>query len=154
MEVPALKRRFVELFHASGWSQAETARRMDMTRGGINGIVTGPTVPSPGTVRFLEMLLLEAGAPVPGRQGGAEAGGRLATGSARPAPAAELAALLEVIHARNALKFESAKRVIEALYRQVILQPSGVSYGTKPAPKRPSGRARKAVRRPAAGAGA
>lgn len=143
MKVPALKRRFIELFHASGWSQAETARRMDMTRGGINGIVTGPTVPSPGTVRFLEMLLLEAGAPVPGR-----------LGAARRAPVAELAAMLEAIHARNARKFGSAKRVIESLYREVNRPPARVSYRTKAARKWPSGQARKAVRRPAAGAGA
>ncbi len=141
METPALKRRFIELFQASGWSQAETARRMDMTRGGINGIVTGPTVPSPGTVRFLEMLLLEAGAPVPGRAGGA-----------RPAAVAELAAMLEAIHARNAHKFETARMVITSLYRAVESPPPVGRYGTKPARKRPSGRPA-AVRRPVAARG-
>jgi len=55
--VDALKREFVELFRASGWKMAEVARRLHMTRGGIGGIVTGRTVPSPSTVKLFKLVL-------------------------------------------------------------------------------------------------
>ena len=32
-----------------------------MTRGGVNGIITGNTVPSPGAVKLLELLVAENG---------------------------------------------------------------------------------------------
>lgn len=57
----ALKQRFIKLFEASGWTQAEAARRLEMTRGGVNGIITGNTVPSPGAVKLLELLVAENG---------------------------------------------------------------------------------------------
>lgn len=52
-----LKREFLDLFRASGWSQAEVARRLGMTRGGVNGIVTRETVPSLATVRLFRLVL-------------------------------------------------------------------------------------------------
>ncbi len=56
-----LKNRFIELFSASGWSQAEVARRLEMTRGGVNGIVTGDSVPSAAAVKLFEMILSSEG---------------------------------------------------------------------------------------------
>ena len=52
-----LKKEFLNLFEASGWSQAEVARKLEMTRGGINGIVTGETVPSVATVKLFRLIL-------------------------------------------------------------------------------------------------
>jgi transcriptional regulator with XRE-family HTH domain len=59
------KERFIELFHASGWSQAEVARRINKTRGGINGIVTGNTKPSPSAVKLLKHEMVAAGKLIP-----------------------------------------------------------------------------------------
>lgn len=53
----ALKREFCELARRSGWSQAEIARRLDYTRGGINGIVTGRAVPSRALVQHFRLVL-------------------------------------------------------------------------------------------------
>ena len=45
-----LKKEFIQLFKLSGWTQAEVARQLELTRGGVNGIITGRTVPKkPGT---------------------------------------------------------------------------------------------------------
>jgi transcriptional regulator with XRE-family HTH domain len=54
-----LKREFIELFEASGWSQAELGRRIDMTRGGVNGIITGDAVPSMAAVRLFRLVLAQ-----------------------------------------------------------------------------------------------
>ena len=53
------KREFLELFEASGWSQADLARELDMTRGGIHGLVKGDTNPSIATVRLLRFVLAQ-----------------------------------------------------------------------------------------------
>ena len=55
------KLEFIELFEKSGWNQAETARELDMTRGGLNGIITGPTVPSAALLKFFKMVLAASG---------------------------------------------------------------------------------------------
>ncbi|HYE29877.1 MAG TPA: helix-turn-helix domain-containing protein [Methylomirabilota bacterium] len=52
-----MKREFLDLFRNSGWSQAEAARRLGMTRGGVNGIVTRETVPSLATVKLFRLVL-------------------------------------------------------------------------------------------------
>jgi transcriptional regulator with XRE-family HTH domain len=52
-----LKKEFQELFKKSGWSQAETARRLDLTRGGVNGIITGPAVPSKAAIKLFRYEL-------------------------------------------------------------------------------------------------
>jgi len=57
----ALKAEFKRLFEASGWSQAEAARQLDLTRGGVNGIVTGPNSVSEATVRLFRYVLAEKG---------------------------------------------------------------------------------------------
>jgi len=57
VEATALTRRFIELFHASGWSQVEMARRMDRRRGGSNGIVTGPALPTSGLRTLAQAML-------------------------------------------------------------------------------------------------
>ncbi len=54
----SLKREFLDLFRSSGWSQAETARRLGMTRGGVNGIVTRETIPSLATVKLFRLVLM------------------------------------------------------------------------------------------------
>jgi|SRR6476646_2815686 transcriptional regulator with XRE-family HTH domain len=56
-EVP-LKREFISLFKASGWTQAEVARQLELTRGGVNGIITGSTVPSQATLKLFKLILL------------------------------------------------------------------------------------------------
>ena len=63
------KAQFLELWKRTGWTQAELARRLELSRGGINGIITGTTVPSAGLVKLLQLViftekpgLLEAGA--------------------------------------------------------------------------------------------
>ena len=52
-----LKKQFIELYEKSGWSQAEVARQLELTRGGVNGIITGPTVPSLATVKLFQLIL-------------------------------------------------------------------------------------------------
>lgn len=54
----ALKQEFLALFAASGWTQAEAARRLELTRGGFNGLVSGQTTPSPATVKLFKLVLL------------------------------------------------------------------------------------------------
>src|SRR5882762_6848394 len=53
-----LKKEFIELFQSSGWTQAEVARQLELTRGGVNGIITGRTVPSQATVKLFKLILL------------------------------------------------------------------------------------------------
>lgn len=53
-----LKRDFIELAKASGWSQAEIARQLELTRGGVNGIITGTKEPSKAMVRLLYLVLM------------------------------------------------------------------------------------------------
>lgn len=53
-----LKQEFLELFQSSGWTQAEVARQLELTRGGVNGIITGRTVPSNATVKLFKLILL------------------------------------------------------------------------------------------------
>lgn len=57
------KSEFIRLFHKSGWSQAEIARKLDLTRGGVNGIITGSTVPSEATLKHFRLTLLLEGKP-------------------------------------------------------------------------------------------
>lgn len=56
--VSTLKRDFIELAKASGWSQAEIARQLELTRGGVNGIITGTKEPSKAMVRLLYLVLM------------------------------------------------------------------------------------------------
>lgn len=55
------KKEFIELFNRSGWSQAEAARHLEMTRGGLNGIVSGDTIPSPATMKLFRYILSDQG---------------------------------------------------------------------------------------------
>src|ERR1041385_850908 len=57
MSFHPLKKQFIELYQRSGWSQAEVARQLELTRGGVNGIITGPTVPSLATVKLFHLML-------------------------------------------------------------------------------------------------
>ncbi len=50
-------REFLGLMKAAGWSQAETARKLALTRGGVNGIVKGRTKPSQGTLKLFKLIL-------------------------------------------------------------------------------------------------
>lgn len=58
----ALKREFIELARRSGWSQAEIARKLKYSRGGVNGIITGPHNPSEP---LLELFRLKVSAEKP-----------------------------------------------------------------------------------------
>src|SRR5258706_6867330 len=53
-----LKKELIELFQSCRWTQAEVARQLELTRGGVNGIVTGRTVPSQATVKLFKLILL------------------------------------------------------------------------------------------------
>jgi DNA-binding XRE family transcriptional regulator len=55
--VHPLKKEFIEYYKKSGWTQAEAARQLELTRGGVNGIITGQTVPSLATVKLFKLLL-------------------------------------------------------------------------------------------------
>ncbi|HUR46267.1 MAG TPA: helix-turn-helix transcriptional regulator [Candidatus Saccharimonadales bacterium] len=57
MSLHPLKKEFIDLYEQSGWSQAEVARQLELTRGGVNGIITGPTVPSLATVKLFQLIL-------------------------------------------------------------------------------------------------
>lgn len=51
------KREFIELFKRTGWTQAEAARQLHWTRGGINGVVTGGEVPSATVLKLLHYIV-------------------------------------------------------------------------------------------------
>lgn len=53
-----LKKEFIQLFKLSGWTQAEVARQLELTRGGVNGIITGRTIPSHATVKLFRLILM------------------------------------------------------------------------------------------------
>jgi transcriptional regulator with XRE-family HTH domain len=57
MTLNPLKKQFIELYEKSGWTQAEVARQLELTRGGVNGIITGPTIPSLATVKLFQLIL-------------------------------------------------------------------------------------------------
>ncbi len=50
-------REFVRLMKAAGWSQNETARRLQMTGGGVSQICTGKIRPSKGRLSLLRLLV-------------------------------------------------------------------------------------------------
>jgi hypothetical protein len=52
------KREFINLFNASGWSKAELARHLRYTRGGIQTLLEGPSVPTEATLKLLKLVLL------------------------------------------------------------------------------------------------
>lgn len=56
-----LKREFIELANQSTWSQAELARRLEVSRANINGIITGDSEPSRLLVKALRMTLIMEG---------------------------------------------------------------------------------------------
>lgn len=102
---------------------------MEMTRGGINGIITGPTVPSAGAVKLLEMLVMENGGTLAGPQTETTARQHVAEIEARFSGAEELTNKLNEIHQRDPKLFDSAKTMIESFHLQVT------SYKSKPSSK-------------------
>jgi transcriptional regulator with XRE-family HTH domain len=122
-----LKQRFIELYNASGWKQAELARRMDKTRGGINGIITGDTSPDPSSVKMLEMLMLQAGKTIPGKDLAETAKLHVAEIEARNNEADVLKLKLSEIQERAPEKFKAAKTMIESLHSQINYRTKKVS---------------------------
>ena len=51
------KSEFVSLMKAAGWSQAETARRLQITPGAVSQICNGKTVPRPAIINLLRLLI-------------------------------------------------------------------------------------------------
>lgn len=47
----------MELFKRTKWSQAELARKLELTPGGVSGIVKGPTNPSAGLLKLLRLVV-------------------------------------------------------------------------------------------------
>ena len=52
-----MKNEFVSLMKAAGWSQAETARRLQITPGAVSQICNGKTVPRPATLNLMKLLI-------------------------------------------------------------------------------------------------
>lgn len=52
-----LKREFIQLFEASGYSQADVGRLLELTRSAVNQIITGDNIPSPATVKLFKLIL-------------------------------------------------------------------------------------------------
>lgn len=63
MSINPGKQEFIDLWEVSGWSQAETARRLNVERATVNGIVTGPHTPSMALVKLLRLVLKQEAAP-------------------------------------------------------------------------------------------
>jgi transcriptional regulator with XRE-family HTH domain len=53
-----LKKEFIEMFEASGWSQADIARKLELTPGGVSSIIKGDHIPSMTTVKLFRLILL------------------------------------------------------------------------------------------------
>jgi transcriptional regulator with XRE-family HTH domain len=49
---------FVRLIEQAGWSQAETARRLDLTPGAVSQICNGKTQPRQATLNLLRLILI------------------------------------------------------------------------------------------------
>lgn len=52
------KAEFIRLFEKTGWTQAELARRLGKTAGGVNGIIKGETVPDESTLRLMKFVVV------------------------------------------------------------------------------------------------
>jgi len=66
------KREFLALARQTGWNQAELARKLEITPGGMSGLVKGGTIPSAGLLKLLRLVVftekpeaLQAGAARP-----------------------------------------------------------------------------------------
>lgn len=92
---------------------------MDMTRGGVNGIVTGPTMPSAATVKYLEMLVLKAGKAIPQVEREKSARAHVGEIEAQAKVSEELAGKLQEIQLSNPDKFNVARTVIESLHSEI-----------------------------------
>jgi transcriptional regulator with XRE-family HTH domain len=56
-----LAREFAALLGATGWSQAEAARKLQITRGAISQIMSGRTRPRASTLNLLRLLARDDG---------------------------------------------------------------------------------------------
>jgi transcriptional regulator with XRE-family HTH domain len=54
---------FLRLMETSGWSQAEVARQLHMTSGGVSQIVNGQVRPSATTLRLFRLIIETRGTP-------------------------------------------------------------------------------------------
>ena len=57
MKLKPKSKRFVRLIQKAGWSQAEAARRLDITPGAVSQICTGRTQPGSATLNLLQLLM-------------------------------------------------------------------------------------------------
>lgn len=51
------KAEFIELFHRTGWTQTECARRLEVTKASVNQYVTGDAVPSASILKLLRLIV-------------------------------------------------------------------------------------------------
>lgn len=107
-----LKKEFIALFELSAWSQAEAARQLHLTRGGVNGIITGKASVSKGLVELLRLKVAVLGKPLHGMVSVADESGMDARLSRLPA--CERAAALELMkviiqHAEKRTKASSSR---------------------------------------------
>lgn len=104
-----LKQEFIALFELSGWSQAEAGRQLHLTRGGVNGIITGKASVSAGVVELMRLKVSLLGK-------------RLDTVmQMRPvAPTDPADADLDWLKRHDPKRYESAKVVIQSLRESAI----------------------------------
>lgn len=119
-----LKREFIQLFEASGWNQAECARRLRLTRGGLNGIITGDTTPHEATILLFRMILEKERPEV------LRGNLRMGEGTSKPLPPEELAQR-ELMEELERVPASERKQLITALHGIVKAFPRG----SKPAPR-------------------
>jgi transcriptional regulator with XRE-family HTH domain len=65
----ANKQEFIELFKRSKWGQAELARRLHLTRGGVNGFITGKAAPSDTVMKLFRLVMATEGPGIPESEG-------------------------------------------------------------------------------------
>ena len=56
MKLKTRSRQFVRLIELAGWSQAETARRLDLSPGAVSQICSGKSEPRGATLQLLKLL--------------------------------------------------------------------------------------------------
>jgi hypothetical protein len=128
--VDPLKREFIDLARRSGWHDAEIARQLELTRGGVHGLLKGDTVPSRSILKLFQMVLLrekpELMTSRAGEQSLAEA----------PDPAIHaIMAELEELKESNPERFQTVREVITVYHTMFSPRRGARKTATRPEPK-------------------
>lgn len=147
-----LKSEFIKLAALSKWSQAEIARRLNMTPGGVSGIIKGEKVPGE---RLLELFRLKLFADQPG----------LLTAEKYPPPQVERIAGMDPpeinaavdelrdIHATDSKGFEIVRQVIRTYHSQRPQKEPVSSVADRAVRRRTAAIAKKILAQKTAGSG-